>query len=204
MNLRSPLIAVAALSTLPLAANAQTAQPLIELVPQVGYAMPGDLWKGPVGTSVRGRNGAFYGVQLAINPTSVIGLVGSVGMARSDLEAAIPVIGGAAFGRTETVFYDAGLQLRLPLDAAGVVPYLQAGAGGVRHTLESSGLEVSASNPAVHVGAGLDLNVSPGLGLRLQVRDYIGRFDAQEALLLDVDGATSHTLAFTLGLRVGI
>jgi hypothetical protein len=204
MRLRAGILVAFGLSAFPIAVNAQTGPPRIELIPQVGYAVPGALWKGPFGTSIRSQNGAFYGVQLGVNATPVIGLVGSVALAQSDLEAGLPVIGGAAFGKTETIYYDAGLQLRLPIQGVGAVPFLQAGAGGVHHKLKSSIVQVSATNPAFHVGGGLDLNLSPAVGVRLQVRDYIGRFDAQEAILLDVDGATSHTLAFTIGLRVGI
>jgi hypothetical protein len=204
MRLRVGILVATGLSALPVAAYAQNSAPRIELIPQVGYAVPGALWKGPFGTSIRSQNSAFYGVQLGVNLTPVIGLVGGVAFAQSDLEAGLPVIGGAAFGTTETIYYDAGLQLRMPIQGLSAVPFLQAGAGGVHHKLESSIVEVSATNPAFHVGGGLDLNLSPAVGVRLQVRDYIGRFDAQEAIFLDVDGATSHTLAFTVGLRVGI
>jgi len=203
MRLRNGILLAAGLSALPMVVSAQNRAPRIELIPQVGYAVPGALWKGPFGTSIRSQNGALYGVQLGVNATPVFGLVGSVAFAQSDLEAGLPVIGGAAFGTTETIYYDAGLQLRLPIQGVGAVPFLQAGAGGVHHKLESSIVEVSSTNPAFHVGGGLDLNLSPAVGLRLQLRDYIGKFDAQEAIFLDVDGATSHTLAFTVGLRVG-
>lgn len=204
MRLSRPVLASAfcAVAILPLPLEAQQ-RPTVELIPQAGYALFGDLWKGPIGTSVRSRNGAFYGLQLGLNATPVVGIVGSVGYSRTDLEAGLPILGGAAFGSSETVYYDAGVQLRVPVAGRSISPFIQAGAGGVHHTLESGILDVESNSPALHLGAGLDMDLTPNVGLRLQLRDYISKFDAREAVYLDVDGASSHTLAFTMGLRVG-
>jgi hypothetical protein len=203
MSVRGALAAaLLAAAALPMAGMAQT-RPAVELIPQAGYAMFGDLWSGPVGTSVRSANGAFYGLQAGLNITPVIGLTGSVGYARTDLEAGLPIIGGAAFGTSETVYYDAGVQLRVPLQGAAVSPFVQAGAGGVHHALSSGILDVTSNSPAFHVGGGLDLDLTRNVGLRLQLRDYIARFDAREAIALDVSDDPTHTLAFTMGLRVG-
>lgn len=196
-----PVIAV--VLAVPGMASAQTTRPLIDIVPQAGYLKQGDLMRGPLGTSIGSDNGVFYGVQLGVNVTPTIALTGSVGYAEGDLTAGLPVLGAASFGRTETLLYDAGLQLRLPLGHPRITPFVQAGAGAARYRLESGLINTDATNPAFHIGGGLDLDVSPTMGLRLQVRDYIGRFDVREAVLVDVGGTTSHSLAITLGFRVG-
>lgn len=187
----------------PAALHAQAPTHRIEVVPQAGYAMFGDFWKGPVGTSIGNRNGALYGVQVGLNLTPALALTGNVAYSDGQLEAGLPVIGGAAFGSSETLYYDAGLQLRLPVATGNVTPFLQAGAGGVRNTIATGLVDLVSTSPAFHVGGGLDIALSPGLGLRFQARDYISKFDAQEAIFVDlVDGATGHTLAFTAGLRL--
>lgn len=192
-----------ALATLPGAAFAQSHRSLIDIVPQVGYLRQGDLLSGPLGTRIGSDNGVFYGVQLGIHLTPTLAVVGSVGHTRGNLTAGLPLIGGAAFGSTETLLYDGGLQLRLPLGSARATPFLQAGAGAAHYRLESGPVRTDATNPVFHLGGGIDIDVTPSMGLRLQVRDYIGRFDAREALLVDVGSRTSHALAFTVGLRVG-
>lgn len=186
----------------PATLQAQSTEPRVQLVPQVGYAVHGDLWQGPVGTRIGGRNSALYGLQAGLHLTRGLAITGNVALSDSELEAGIPVIGGAAFGSLRNLYYDAGIELSLPL-GSGVSPFLQAGAGGVRHDIDTGIVDLTATSPAFHVGGGLDLPVGNALAIRLQVRDYISKFDAREAIYLDVtEGATGHTLAFTAGLRL--
>lgn len=201
MRLRRALLAILVPILAPAALDAQAPGARFDLVPHAGYAVFGDLWKGPLGTRIGSRNGALYGVQVGLRLTPVLGITGSVAYADGDLEAGLPILGGAAFGTSETLYYDAGLELRLPV-GSGTTPFLQAGAGGVRHDIASGIVDLTSSSPAFHVGGGLDMALTPALGLRLQVRDYISKFDAREAIFLDVDGATDHTLALTAGLRL--
>lgn len=199
---RSILPILGLLVLLPAAAEAQSAATRLEIVPQAGYAVFGDLWKGPVGTSIGARNGALYGVQVGLQLAPVLALTGNVAYANSDLEAGLPILGGAAFGSTETLYYDAGLQLRLPLAGSGASPFLQAGAGGVRHEISSGIIDLTSTSPAFHVGGGVDLALTPAVGLRLQVRDYIHEFDSRDAIALDLETGTNHTIALTAGLRL--
>lgn len=183
--------------TLPATAAAQTR---FELVPQIGYARFGDLWKGPVGTSIRSADGALYGVLVGVQLAPAIALTGNVAYGRSDLEAGLPILGSAAFGTSETLYFDGGLEVRLPLATA--TPFLQVGAGGVYQSLEAGGVGTDATSPAFHVGAGIDVPIGRSFALRLQGRDYISRFDAREAVLLDVEPNTGHTLALTAGVAL--
>jgi hypothetical protein len=47
------------------------------------------------------------------------------------------------------------------------------------------------------------MDLSRSVGLRIQARDYIGRFDFADAILYDLQSETAHNLALTVGLRVG-
>ena len=59
------------------------------------------------------------------------------------------------------------------------------------------------TNVAYNVGAGADVAIAPRLGLQLMVKDYIGKFDAQEAAGINVDTKTTHNVALSAGLRLG-
>jgi hypothetical protein len=46
--------------------------------------------------------------------------------------------------------------------------------------------------------------LAPRFGLQFMVKDYIGRFDAQEATGLNVDTKTTHNFAVSAGVRLGL
>jgi opacity protein-like surface antigen len=195
-------MALALAAVQPLAAQNR---PRIELIPQAGYMVFGNHWSGPIGTDLANANGAFYALQLGLNLTPNVAIIGSVGQARTDLTVGLPFLGGVSVGRSETLLYDAGLQLRFPMgeQGRGVSPFIQGGVGGAHYRLENGILDVTSNSPAFHVGAGVDLDLSPNIGLRLQARDYIGRFDFEEAVQFNLRSETTHNLALTAGLRVG-
>lgn len=176
-------------------------RPTLEITPHAGYIVFGDLWQGPVGTRLTAGNGAFYGVQGAVNLTDALAITASVGQARTDLRIGVPILGGLDVGDSETTLYDAGIQLQLP--GRTTRPFLQAGAGMANYRLRAGPIDVDASNPAFHIGAGVDMDLTRSIGLRIQARDYIGRFDFADAILYDLQSETAHNLALTVGLRVG-
>ena len=47
----------------------------------------------------------------------------------------------------------------------------------------------------------VDLGTSWGFGLRLMAKDYVGKFNFQDATSRDVQGQTSHNWALSAGLR---
>jgi hypothetical protein len=177
----------------------------VELTPQAGYMVFGNLWNGPIGTDLANANGPFYALKLGINLTPNIALVGSVGQARTDLKVGIPFLGGLNVGKSETLLYDAGVQLRIPMGESGrgASPFIEGGVGGAHYRLQSSIIDITSNSPAFHVGAGLDLDIMPNVGLRLQARDYIGRFDFKEAVQFNLESQTAHNVALTAGLQVG-
>jgi hypothetical protein len=64
-----------------------------------------------------------------------------------------------------------------------------------------SGLQTDANGFIYSVGGGVDLALTPNIGLRLMAKDYAGAFDFQEATFIDVGSRTMHNIALSAGLR---
>jgi opacity protein-like surface antigen len=157
-----------------------------------------DFIAGPLGSSLGGGNGPVYGLQMAIPLTPNIAVVGNVGYVDSKLRAGIPLVGGIDFGEHSALMYDGGVQLSMP---GRVAPFVQAGIGGMWQEVTVSGLSTDANGLVYNVGGGIDLGITPNIGLRLMAKDYAGRFDFKEATFVDVDGGTMHNVALSAGLR---
>jgi opacity protein-like surface antigen len=188
--------------TSPLAAQAG---PSFGITPYAGYMKFGNLVSGPFGTRIRNAGTAVYGAEAELGLTSGIALVGNVAYAQPDLEVGAPLIGGLSVGRSSVLMYDAALRLRVPLTGGlPISPFVQGGAGALRQSFDIGPASTHATNVAYNVGAGADVALAPRLGLQLMVKDYIGKFDAQEATSIDVNTKTTHNWAVSAGLRLGI
>jgi hypothetical protein len=51
-------------------------------------------------------------------------------------------------------------------------------------------------------GVGADIGLTRNVGLRFLVRDYVGRFDAQEATGIDYSPDIAHNVGLSAGLRL--
>ena len=197
---------LAALAAPTLGAQERRASTLsMELTPYAGYMMLGELVRGPYGTDVSGSNGLVLGGQLAVRLTPNVAVVGNVARAEADLQVGLPIVGGFGIGTASVWMYDAGLELGVPATTAGgvgVAPFVQAGAGAMRHTVGASFLRTTATNFAGNVGVGADLMLGPSIGIRLLARDYIGRFDVEEASGFGVENELSHNLSFSAGVKL--
>lgn len=71
----------------------------------------------------------------------------------------------------------------------------------MRRDFALGGITNRSSNLAWNVGAGGDLDILPGLGVRILVKDYIGKFDVREATGFDVDTRTMHDWGFSVGVN---
>lgn len=197
---------LAALAAAPPAAAQQTTS-RIEITPYAGYLKSGALVSGPAGTTLRHAGAAVYGAEMSLGLTRGLALVGNVAYSQPGLELGAPILGGVRLARSSVLLYDAGLRLSLPSDAVGGLPFspfVQAGAGAMRQSFELDPVATNATSLAYHVGAGANLSLTPRLGLQLMAKDYIGKLDAEEAALVDVDTRTTHNWAFSAGLRVGL
>lgn len=177
-----------------------------EVSPYVGYMVFGNYLEGPLGTSVSSSTAPVYGAQLGMRLTPNVVLLGNVASSSGDLKVGIPFIGGTSVGTNSLLMYDADLQLDLPRAGdkdLSFSPFLQAGIGQMRYDIQAlSILQTQATNTAYNVGGGADIALGKGFGVRLMVKDYIGKFNFQDATSLDIQGRTAHNFALSAGLRI--
>ena len=187
----------------PLAAQQQLGTSL-ELTPYAGYLVSGSLAEGPLGTSVKSANSMVLGGQLGLRMSRYVALVGNVARASTDLRVSAPIVGGMNVGRNAMWLFDGGLQLGGPLPGGvlPIAPFVQVGAGAVRNELSNSFVNTTATNFAWNAGAGVDLALAPNLGIRLMVKDYVGKFDVQEATGVNLEARTTHNWALSAGLKL--
>jgi hypothetical protein len=177
---------------------------LFDVTPYVGYMVFGNFISGPLGTSLSNKPAPVYGAQLGMKIAPNVSIVGNLATTNSDLQVGVPIIGGVSVAQSSLVLYDADLQLDIPMTSAygaSFAPFIQAGVGGFHYAITQSFMSTSATNLAGNVGVGADLAMGRGVGLRLMAKDYIGKFDFQDATNFDLSGETSHNFAFSAGMR---
>ena len=190
-------------SALPLAA--QQAKPKVfDISPYAGYMMFGNLFEGPIGTSVSAGSGPVYGAQATLSMSKNIAVYGNVGYSSSDLKVGLPILGGIDIGSSKALMYDGGVELKMPMQTSSTVtPFVQGGIGAMRYEVDASILNAKATNVSYNVGGGVDVRLSPNFGVRLMAKDYIGKFDFKEATSFDLNGKTTNNVALTLGVNFG-
>ena len=173
------------------------------ITPYAGYLVPGNLYDGPLGTSLTTSNAPMVGAQASIPISKGIALIGNLAYASGDLRVGLPVLGGINVGTARTFFYDAGLELGgLAGRSTGIKPFVQGGVGGMTSDVKNGLVTVHSTNIAYSAGVGVDIGVSKGFALRVQAKDWIGRFDSQEAVGFRVNGNLAHNWALTAGIKL--
>ena len=202
---RASMVGLASLAAAGTAAAQQvTRAKVLDVSPYAGYMMFGKLFEGPIGTSISAGNGPVYGAQLSLTMAKNIALYGNVGYSSSDLKVGVPVLGGLDVGTSKALLYDGGVELKIPMaQASKVTPFVQGGIGAIRYEVESGFLNTKATNVAYNFGGGFDVRLGPNFGVRLMAKDYLGKFDFEEATSFDMNGKTTNNVALTLGVNFG-
>ncbi len=201
----SAVVLAALIVTAVPAADAQS-RPVARVTPYVGFLASGAIASGPFGFQIGNAGAPVYGVQLGINLTPNIAIVGNVGYADSELEAGLPIIGGYSFADSKVLMYDGGVQLRLPAvtgSGTGIVPFVEGGIGAIRNELTVGPVRTTSTNVAVIAGGGLDLQLTNSLGVRVMAKDHMSRFDYGEAIGIRNEGRRAHNWVLGLGLNLG-
>ena len=199
--IRHIVLSLAAVAVL--TGRSATAQTRIEVTPYAGYMLFGDFVQGPLGTSISNAGGALLGAQLGVALTPNVALVANAARASGDIALGIPFLDGITVGSSSAWMFDGALQLSMPLPGRAIAftPFVQLGAGAMRHEV-NLGLSTNATNFVGTVGAGADFGLSRIVGLRLMAKDYIGRFDVREATTLDYQPDIAHNFGFSAGLKI--
>jgi opacity protein-like surface antigen len=186
-------------------AEAQS-RPAARLTPFVGFLSSGSIANGPFGFEVGSAGAPVYGLQLGINLTPNVAVVGNIGYSDTELEVGLPIVGGYSFGDSKVLMYDGGLQLRFPAvtrAGTGMVPFVEGGFGAIRHDMSVGPVTTHSTNVAFTAGGGVDLQLTNALGVRLMAKDHMSKFDYGEAIGIANEGRRAHNWVLGIGLNLG-
>ena len=192
-------------AAMPIAAQAPVSGTVLHIAPYAGYMVFGNYLNGPLGTSLTSKPGVLYGTQVGLSIAPNLSLFGNIGYTSSSMEVGLPYFGGVSVGSSSMLMYDAGLEYDFNHargSGLALSPFVQAGIGEMRYTIDESVLQTQATNLAGNVGAGADFALTRGVALRVMAKDYIGKFNFQDATTLGIDGNTANNFAFSAGLRL--
>jgi hypothetical protein len=179
---------------------------IFDVTPYAGYMVFGNYVNGPLGSGVTNAPAPVFGVQFGMRLSPNVSMIGNVASANSDMQVGLPYIGGYSIAQSTILMYDAGLQFEMPMTLSSglkISPFVQGGVGGMQYSITQSyiGSNTSATNLAGNVGAGADISVGRGFGIRLMAKDYFGNFNSQDATGLDIPTETSQNYVFSAGLK---
>jgi hypothetical protein len=187
------------------AAQAPLSGSVLHVTPYAGYMVFGNYLNGPLNTTLTNKPGMLYGTQVGLSLSPNVSLVGNIGYTSSSIDVGLPFFGGVSVGNSSTLIYDADLEYdvgKTTLGSSSFSPFVQAGVGAMKYDINAASvINTNATNFAGNVGVGADFNISKGLALRVMAKDYIGKFNFQDATGIGIDGSTAHNFGLTAGLR---
>ena len=203
LSVRFAALAAAAALSLPFSAEAQSGVGA-SITPYAGYLVPGNIMDGPLGTNITTTNAPVFGAQAAIPLTRGVSLIGNLAYSSGDLQVGVPILGGINVGTSKTFFYDAGIELggMAGKGGVGVKPFVQGGIGGMTNDIKNGLVNTRSTNIAYSAGVGVDVGVSKGFALRIQAKDWIGKFDTKEAVGFKSNTNLAHNWALTAGIKL--
>jgi hypothetical protein len=201
-------LSVVLLAAIPTVATAQQralTRAMGHVTPYAGYMVMGNFLEGPLGLALSGSGGPLYGAQLDIPVADAIGFYANLARSSGEIRVGVPFLGGFDFGKTTMMLYDAGIQVELPRAMAyntAFRPFAQVGAGGMQIEASAASIRTEADNVALNIGAGADITIGRMIGVRLMVKDYVGKVDFKEAVGVDLSSDRTHNVGITAGLRI--
>jgi len=195
-------LAVVAVATTVRAARAQVGVGA-SITPYAGYLVTGHWFDGPVGTSISSSNQPMVGAQANIPLSRGVALVSNVAYSSGDLRVGLPLIGGVNVGSSNSWMYDAALELGgLSGRKIGIAPFIAGGVGGMTNDVKVALFNARATNLAYTGAIGVDIGLTPGFGLRVQAKDWVSRFNTEQAVGFRTNGNLAHNWALTGGAKI--
>ena len=147
----------------------------------------------------------MYGTQVDLSLAPKLSLVGNIGYTTSDIKVGIPILGGVSVGHSSMLIYDAGLEYNFGCDDGARDADRAIHSGGrrrdsLRHRRvgdQHTGDEFRRQRRRrrrLHARAAASRCGS-------SAKDYIGKFNFQDATGLGISGNTAHNFALSAGLR---
>ena len=196
-------------------ASAQEAQSTVSITPYAGYMWFGDLAEYSSGGSLTNDDSWIYGGQLKVRLSPNWAIVGNGSYAKTNFQnegvgsTTVPTSGKIGY-----FLMDADLELAFPAlnGNSRVAPFVQAGVGAVRYTVnpDLDGFnDASQTDLAFNAGVGVEAQVGH-VGLQLMVKDYITSLDWNDFSAFtdqvqndNIDRSRiANNLALTGGLRI--
>ena len=173
-------LAIAALGARP--AAAQEAQSTVSITPYAGYMWFGDLAEYSSGGSLTNDDSWIYGGQLKVRLSPNWAIVGNGAYARTNFQnqgmgsTTVPTSGKIGY-----FLMDADLELAFPAlnGNSRVAPFVQAGVGAVRYTVnpDLGGFnDASQTDLAFNAGVGVEAQVGH-VGVQIMLKDYVTSLD---------------------------
>lgn len=199
----SALLAISAASAVA-QSTAKSATSGAFIAPYAGYMSHTAWFDGPLSTNIRAASSPVAGATVGVPLMKGVSLTGSVAYSSGDLEIGVPIIGGIDVGTAKSWMYDVALEVggTSRSTVSGIAPFLQGGIGGINNNVSNSLLDTHSTSLAYIAGVGVDMRLTRSAALRLQARDYMGRFDSQEAVGIKVNGNLAHNWALSAGVKL--
>ena len=178
--------------------------------PYAGYVWYGDLFDFGNDVEFSNDDGVLWGLQTGYSFSPNYSLIGHFGYNTSNFELQEGGTTLAASGDFGVYMYDANLQFRLPyfMDGGWVAPLGQVGVGAITYDFDSEVFDQGSSTDwAFNFGIGADFHITPQVGVRLLLKDYITSLAWEDSDVFEfdneVDDNVAHNWAFSFGLNFG-
>jgi hypothetical protein len=192
--------------------NSTAPAPVLQVSPYAGWMFFGDYFKTRDDVSFSHENRPIYGAELTIGLARNIAVVGNFGYSKTHWTFKNYFGPGDDLNLSNVGVwvYDGALRLRFPSvseSGSAFIPFIQAGAGGIRYTADANDIRHGNTNFAFNAALGADFQVNRSIGIRLMAKDYITSLAWKDASSVSLQGnvgsRTANSIAVVLGVNIG-